>query len=903
MIESYESNSEPIKLEKEKVLKISEEKLNSLKSEIALTETYKNLKFSDTLKNTPSVSNYWFGIIGKLEKYKNDNSLKGTLLNNPEIKNLLTTIVSEYANQQNSLKARYLKNNLKEEIKKDKSDDSGESIDIKEIESRWDYALRESSYEKFEDWLISEDWVHALMNEIDNHIDNNWNPIENYPIDGKSVKVKLEQVRLMNLRKNYNSANGIYNEAEKKFNDIWLIIKGGVESAVKKHIIEWWNAFDGKMIDSLKSVIFGWENGKAILWLKENSDEKDELKTLLREYIKNYSNIVWIKNREGDIVDVKLNTWSNQLDLELRSYLFIYGKTFIPEIFDNAWKNWYDSCFTEWLKLIFAEDYEAIEKSIKNKSLLEKERKVERERELRDLQRRQEAVKRNRERNNQYSSNKNSPESKADNTSNSDNKTWSQIVKESGVDLRDINVNNNMSEEVMESWIAKQTAFWYAWKNFSENNPSVRDIFTPKDMRSLYDINSNTINIDARNNFLNTDIMKWRSTEEIKNIYNILASFPNEYSNALKHVASNINRQEWLVNNEIKNHALWLVIDNVRDIFDNIVQKWKWDSKFEWFKFSDSEPVKREWNDIIISGTFDWKDIKVRYDLISWWLFMNSYIKQSFNPSKFVIWDSSEIDYQVWELDSFDTILSKNYSTPDISLNNNSYLQNRWNIPNKNVQNNTNTKPNYSQWQLSAKSAINRDKNQIASLRQKYSEMLHSNIDMIGEKIIDNTKKQSAKNSVVMNFMKTFNIITDNQEDKSLEFNDWSNLFDFIQLVENSDSQTLDKFQIFMEKIINPELSWLEWWKNNLLWSKLTFDKNNFNKNKSLVINNIEDFSNSPEKFNRDNVQSFGSSQQLWFAQLIIDNITDDSGKPNWKLDPEKMDKFIYHLETDWEKA
>jgi hypothetical protein len=43
---------------------------------------------------------------------------------------------------------------------------------------------------------------------------------------------------------------------------------------------------------------------------------------------------------------------------------------------------------------------------------------------------------------------------------------------------------------------------------------------------------------------------------------------------------------------------------------------------------------------------------------------------------------------------------------------------------------------------------------------------------MIGEKIIDNTKKQSAKNSVVMNFMKTFNIITDNQEDKSLEFND-----------------------------------------------------------------------------------------------------------------------------------
>jgi hypothetical protein len=32
---------------------------------------------------------------------------------------------------------------------------------------------------------------------------------------------------------------------------------------------------------------------------------------------------------------------------------------------------------------------------------------------------------------------------------------------------------------------------------------------------------------------------------------------------------------------------------------------------------------------------------------------------------------------------------------------------------------------------------------------------------------------------------------------------------------------------------------------------------------------------------------------------MIIENITDNAGKPNWKLDPSKIDNFIYHLEND----
>ena len=505
-----------------------------------------------------------------------------------------------------------------------------------------------------------------------------------------------------------------------------------------------------------------------------------------------------------------------------------------------------------------------------------------------------------------------------------DEKTWSQLVAEY-INLDDLEWKADLSGFI-ESPQAKQQAFLMIRKKFQnidiQNNTKIKDIITPAIMRSLFNITENSeingINRGAREDFRrNNNSMKWRTEEEINHIYSILQSFPSEYNNSLKLIASRIDKQEWKVDKEIKRAALWSVIDNVKLIFSNIVEKWKWDSKFEWFKFDDSEPVKRKWNDIIISGTFGWKDIKIRYDLVSWWLFMNSYIKQFLNPSKFVIWNNSEIDYQIWELDSFDTILRKNYSTPDISLNDNSYLQNKWNIPNKNsntvnVQNNIGAQPNYSQRQLSAKSAINRDKNEIVSLKQKYSEMLHANIDMISKKIIDNTRGQSTKNSAVMNFMKTFNIIIDDQEDKDLEFNDWSNLFDLLQIIENTgdfktgDIQSLEYFNNeFMPTIMR--YSYLKWWDNNLYVPQKneegTFNDKNRNKYMSLIRENANDFSQNLQKFKPWWTRNYDSDYQLWFAQMIIENLTNDVGKPNWKLDITKMNDFIKHLENDNREA
>ena len=376
-----------------------------LQREIYHKRTYQKLDFHLDISSIPEK---WAHIIKKLkEKYDNDDSLEWALLGNPQVQNLLAQIVSQYANDWDFMRSW---DHKKSKIVKDNADnneDNDKNLDDA-VESREDYIWRESNYEKFEEWLLSRDWIRALINAIDDHIDDNWNLIKNFPIDKKDLKLKLEKAWLCNLRFNYNINNNLFDDDEKKkLNDMWKVVQDGVNLAVKNCLITWNTTFNDNTIKQINSIIFSWENNKFLKWLQENSKEKDEFGTLLRDYIKNYSNLVLKK--DGDkIVDVNLNTWSYQLDLQLRSYLFIYGKTFIPEVFYNQWWDGYESSLTTLLKIILSDDYKELEKKIVNKALLEKIKKAEEERRLRDLQRRQEAAKRNREKNNRLSSNKDS---------------------------------------------------------------------------------------------------------------------------------------------------------------------------------------------------------------------------------------------------------------------------------------------------------------------------------------------------------------------------------------------------------------------------------------------------------------------------------------------------------------
>ena len=349
-----------------------------------------------------------------------------------------------------------------------------------------------------------------------------------------------------------------------------------------------------------------------------------------------------------------------------------------------------------------------------------------------------------------------------------------------------------------------------------------------------------------------------------------------------------------MIDKKIKESALWSVIDDVRKIFDDTAKKMEWNQNFEWFSLSKTDSVIREWNNIIISWTFNWSSVKIRYDLDSGGLFMNSFIHHTHNPEKIVIWNDKP-NLQIWQLKSFNEILDEDYSAPDFSLDSSNYV---WNQINQsmnqwqNISTNGGPVPTISMQSLNKKREQNEE--QIKSIKNKYKEMLDEDLDIIWGLVAENTNKQSSRNSVVTKFMKTFNIILDGQENKSIEFNCWWDLFDIIEIINNSDSYTLDKFQLFMNEITN--LSWLNRWKNNLNWPQDNLESNilnkdNQNENISMLKNSRKDFSDKKEDLKGK--LSFESDYKFWFAQMVKEKLTDGTSKPNRKLNEEKMHNFF----------
>ena len=945
--------------EKDEVIQDSKNRQRKLKTEILEVErkrknTYRNLSFrydiSEASKNGSS-------LVKKLkEKFKDDDTREWALLSNPQIQELLRRILGEHTTEWNKNKD----NQSKKETEKKDSNEQGEEVE--ETETWEDYKERESSPENFEEFLLSDEGIRILVDEIDKHLDNEWNIDKNYPISYQDLKVKLKRSRYSVMQREYDEKNGISEDNNKlrEIEKIGNIVADEIDTAVWDFLKAWWDKFDEKLVWNLENLLKDGKNKEIIDKIEKDPDLKADFNRALKESIEKYSKYVSVGDK------FSLETWNKQPDLQLRSYLYVYWKFFYPWLFKtNQWNQYYERTLPDIMACILANDDAKLKDLVKNNQFWKKEQEDEKKRKENDKKRRQAAAKRNKENNRNFRSG-----GKWDwwkildrDTVHGDINwaTWAQIVRQAGFKLDDFEHKTWNIENFANSWFAKQRAFWLAWKSFKDNYPEIEEIITPEDMRKLYNTDSNTINEEARNQFLENDIMQWRSQEEIDRIHDIIKRFPNSFNEASKRIVSWARRQEAWLDEETKNQALWSVIDNVRFIFADIVEKWKWDSKFEWFRFDWANPVTREWDNIMIYGTFNGSPIKIRYDLISGGLFMNSFL-QHISPSTIAIWNDTDADLQIWQLEDFDTILDNHYRAPEIAFSR--WNQNRWSQANPSqwqwavqwtakwtgqwteqwtdqwlsnweevVENNTEDKLHFasrhfwrpvwsveeptpsepvvtnspvSTWSQSQSfkpwSEIGKQNiGEMEAIRKKYRDMLYANLDMISDRIVENTKKQSARNSVITRFMKTFNIIEDGQDNKGIEFNDWSNLFDFIQIIENSDPAVLDKFQDFMEKV--SDYSGLNRWRNNLFGSQrnqkteTTFDENNKNKYISMIRDSANSFSKDPNVFKGK--MNFEPGANLWFVKMIIENITDNTSKPNRKLDAFKIDDFIQHLETD----
>ena len=282
----------------------------------------------------------------------------------------------------------------------------------------------------------------------------------------------------------------------------------------------------------------------------------------------------------------------------------------------------------------------------------------------------------------------------------------------------------------------------------------------------------------------------------------------------------------------------------------------------------NNSPVDIIWNDMLIHGKMNWVKVTISYKLDNWEIYINSFIQKKIVPPKITIWNM-EPDYKIWQIDSFDKILDNYYKLPTIS--------NSWS-------------ENYKM-----------DKNQRAKMvndnRLKFQELFGTKLDVIWEMAKYHIEKQSVRNSVIKTFCNTFHM---NQE--KLEVTEWSNLYDTLDIISNSDTDTLASFSKNMEIFLN--YFWLKWWdENNILDERnsIIFDEDSrvdewikdiqggmMNKIKESMKN----FNNEKNKITYNNTWNFDNTYNIWLAWIIKEYMKEWS-KPGWKLDITKMEQFL----------
>ena len=496
-------------------------------------------------------------------------------------------------------------------------------------------------------------------------------------------------------------------------------------------------------------------------------------------------------------------------------------------------------------------------------------------------------------------------------------KTIDNIQYASGVNIaknawlwRQLSEEYSRNDNIEDSQI-NERAFWIARSKFIGTHGDLKSYVTMGTMLNLYDKNSNTIkNLEDRARDWLRETFKNNPTE-VSKIYDRLLSFPNEIDETKDSLLKNVNSAKAVENENRNNYAIGDVLDNVRASFSMIktngnVDTQDWNSNL--FIFDKETPVKKIWNDIIISGSFEGSNVKVRYDLKSGKLFMNSFIHK-LGTDKIKIWDNTLIDLEIGQISPFDAVLNNYYRSPtepSKEQTNHTWHSNtiHWkdflSHETENVGIAIRPKPEWFH--------PKRDSKNGTDSREEGSgyALLGSQINIISNAMRENMKIQGYKNSAIVNFFKTFwfGIMSDSWDFSNLDFEKGSNIFDVIQIIdntgdqENHDIESLKYFNnTFMPTI--SEYSWLKWGEKNITQdknskkAKILFEYDGNNGNINFLKNISRDF--NPQQFSW--IANFDSSYQLWFANLIKLRISLWS-EPNWKLDIMKMRNFIEDLEN-----
>ncbi len=846
--------------------------------------------YEKIIKNPDFVSNL-------NNQYEWDKSLTWIIAHNEQIQSLLDDILSNYWN--------YIKQDesvLKKIIEKKKNHENNSNVWQWEfVECFEEFLLNNDSKEWFEEFLLS-NWCirDVILSYLKNYINKNDWKLNTNLISKNNIKAKIKAEWIKKLYMNYNEKYNLEpNDKLVKMVNFWESVKNTVDGIISNYLNKW--LWDKEFLESLEWLIWrGKDNETIKKAIESDPNAMDKFNFLLRSSIKEYSRLldIWNENR------TLKRTGDNVFDTQLRAYLFLYWKIFYPDKFES---NWWSLVSYEWelwkiLEAILVADWKLDDPGNSWKTgnkYIQSEERFQYKMRNRDTYTRKNARRRIwRER----LSNKN----RILNFNNVENRnldiqkaSWVEIAHEMNLwkslnefKIRDFQSNSDMIFRGRAAFRKTCIDFLSTnWEDLSKFDLRIADFFY---------FDNNNFGISFNNTKLK-ELKNKFSEPDVNKIKYLLNQFTSVFNNNLKLINQNMNNIKESEYSIVKEHAIWAVVDNIKDMFQNIVKTSnEWDF-LSWFEFDEKNSARIENNNLIISGKFNWKFLILKYDLNSGELYMNSYISKVGNDTM-IIWDNSP-KQKIWELKPFQEVLDDFYKNPTESLSDDIFSKFR-NAPpswSKSEENSDGSAPSP---QRSRRRDFRAWKRMIEEHKHRFQEMCGAKIDEINWKIRNEVKTKAIHESAVSDLLKTLNIIPeDNNFNKTINLKSNSDLFRIVQTITNSENSDVSYFSKFLWILM--KYVWLSWWRNNLLWqdkttneAKTIFDKETSGEIIKYLKSKTENF--NAEYNNIDGKVVFDSGQYFWILNIFNENFSEGE-PPEWKLKKDKIEFFQWEFMKELE--
>ena len=842
-------------------------------------------------------------------------SPREALQKNPTYVEFLSNLLLDHLSYEN--KNIEKRNNLIKRKSQNEGDDNNPENEEEKIPLLEEYLLENDSYDAYAAFLTSPQFYDKVLIPFFRIYWNN-------PKESDLVILKSEiRVAWNNkLRSDYYKTYNIISEDKlSDMDQIWRLINNNIHSTIK-NFANWsdvtWKWLP-KALDSIMDKILDNEFIKSKIW-----DEAFRLQfdSLLR------NSILWFIWSNIDEDHPLKHTGNAEYDLRLRSYLYLYWKYSYSNHFKSGWWSLesYESDLEDILEAILYYEWD-IDKVKENKYLKAEEARAK-EQEALQRQSREETFRRNKEGNSGIRGLSLTRETKSltENENNVDlnNASWSQIAQWLWLWSKITQFDKSTLTEMPESdrFFLNRTAFHETANKVFQNNDKLKSFIPIRDLKKFFNISNNWISFNEENwSKFREDWIKNNGnfdTETLDEIENLLKIwFIAEFNNTLKDLTLSCRDRMGDVHNIVKDHAIGAVIDNIKDVFDGLIRtntSWEY---FEWFKYDEAEPVKIDGDNMIISGRFRWEVLNISYNVKTWELKMSEYIHNIWDVkwNDFIIWNKSPT-LSIWTIESFDKILENFYNSPTSSLSdwiNEKFGRQRpsqskewsvwsngkewWKDDNKSRDKHRNNS-SWIRWE-----AIRETKDHADRLRLQ--QICWTKIDEIWSRIKEELENHTTENSAVSWLLKTLNITP---KYESVIFKKWSDLYNFVQIVQESAKKNKESLDSFLEQMPRfLEKLWLSWNGNNENWektatedSKLIFDDNNSDWNDNSDWDDIiwfirQNGNNFIKK--RDEIISaqFEEPSNFWLLKIITEKFTTGSGSDK-QFNKMKINEFMSQL-------